>query len=42
MVNYLMLGRVVTSKDFELEHWTELIQLAEYFSLNHLKGICEQ
>lgn len=42
MINYMMLGRVVISKEFELEHWIELIQLAEYYSLDHLKEICEQ
>ena len=42
MINYLILGRVVISKEFELEHWMELIQLAEYYSLTHLKQICEQ
>ena len=42
LVNYLAIGRVVISKEFALDHWTELIQLAEYYSLNHLKDICEQ
>ena len=42
MVNYLILGRVVISKEFELSHWIELIQLAEYYSIDHLKEICEQ
>lgn len=33
---------MVISKDFSLEHWIELTQLAEYYSINHLKKICEQ
>ena len=42
MANYLILGRVVVSKEFELEHWMQLIQMAEFYSLTHLKEICEQ
>lgn len=25
-----------------MEHWTLLAQLAEYYTLSHLKEICEQ
>lgn len=25
-----------------MEHWSELAQLSEYYSLGHLKEICEQ
>lgn len=41
LLNFLMMNVVVVPSDFTTQAWMDLAELAEYFCLDSLKGICE-
>jgi hypothetical protein len=41
LLNFLMMNVVVVPTDFTTQAWMDLTELAEYFCLDSLKGICE-
>ena len=41
VVNYLLLGVVAVPMDFSTQAWMEVAELAEYFCVEALKGVCE-